>query len=414
MTSGTTYAKKRLSQFKLTDIIHDSRSVGVLLLLCTTISLLITNVPEIGIKYNNFWSTEIPLFHRLHLPHSIGHLINDFLMAFFFFQVGMEIKRESVIGELSSPSRMVLPLVSALSGVILPAAIFLIITKGTIYLNGWAIPTATDIAFSLGILSLLGKAVPFTYKVFLTALAIIDDLCAILIIAFFYGSQPNFMWLLGVAACIVVILLIVKYMKNKFGRFLYIVLGLIMWYFMFQSGIHATFAGVLLSVLLPVNKIPIYEEKLAIPVNFLIIPIFALANTSIFINAAAISTLTSKLSIGIILGLLIGKPVGISLAVYLLSKLRLIKITSRKEWGKFIGVGILAGIGFTMSIFVSALAFSDNPQLLDTAKLSVLLASGLAMVIGFVWLKLATRSSKEEEEEEELNLETDDLKVESD
>ncbi|MDO5522526.1 MAG: Na+/H+ antiporter NhaA [Bacteroidia bacterium] len=400
MTSDTGYAQKRLSRFTLNDFIHDSRSVGVLLLLCTILSLIITNLPAIGTMYNNFWSTEIPLFHSLHLPHNVLHFINDFLMAFFFFQVGMEIKRESIIGELSSPSRMMLPMVSALSGVIFPAIIFLTIAKGTLYQVGWAIPTATDIAFSLGILSLLGKAVPHIFKVFLTALAIIDDLCAILIIAFFYGSQPNYIWLLAVVACIALILLVVKFMKSKFRRPLYLLLGVAMWYCMFQSGIHATFAGVLLSALLPVNRIPVYEKKLSIPVNFFIIPLFALANTSIFINAGAISNLSSKLSLGIILGLLIGKPLGISLAVFLMAKLRLIKMKSRSEWTKFIGVGILAGIGFTMSIFVSTLAFGDNAQLQDTAKLSVLLASGLAMISGFVWLKIVTRNAKEETTDE--------------
>ncbi len=392
--SVTPYAKRRGHHFTLKDFINDSRSVGVLLVLCTLASLVITNLPEIGVKYNAFWEKGLPGFHSLHLPHTVLHFINDALMAFFFFQVGMEIKREAVIGELSSPTRMMLPLFSALSGVIFPAVIFLIATKGTDYQNGWAIPTATDIAFSLGILSLLGRAVPHSFKVFLTALAIIDDLCAILIIAFFYGSHPNLWWLIGVALCVAVIILTVKLFKDKpICRFFYLILGVIMWYCMYQSGIHATFAGVLLSALLPVNKIPTFEKALNVPVNFFIIPIFALANTSIFINAAAIGNLSSSLSLGIIFGLLIGKPLGISLAVYIMTKLRMVKMKGDNGWKTFMGVGILAGIGFTMSIFVSTLAFENNELYRDTAKLSVLIASTLSMIIGYAWLKIVTRKN---------------------
>lgn len=392
MTQDLPSVGAKSSKFTLTDFLHDSRAVGVLLLLCTTASLLITNLPGTGESYNKFWETEIPFLHSIHLPHSILHIINDALMALFFFQVGMEIKRESVVGELSSPSRMMLPTVAALLGVIFPAIIFLTATKGTIYQAGWAIPTATDIAFSLGILSLLGKTVPYSMKIFLTALAIIDDLCAILIIAFFYGSRPDFMWLLGVAACVALIWLVIKYLRNPLSRILYLSLGVVMWYCMYQSGIHATFAGVILSALLPVNKIPVYEKALLFPVNFLIIPLFALANTSILINAQAIANLLSELSIGIILGLLIGKPAGISLAVYLMTKMRIIKLKTRPNWMLYIGVGILAGIGFTMSIFVSMLAFDDK-ALQDTAKLAVLAASALSMIIGYTWLKIVLKKT---------------------
>ena len=392
--TGTTSRK-----LTITDFLHDSRSVGVLLLLCTTASLILTNLPGIGEGYHRFWETEIPFLHSIHLPHSILHLINDALMALFFFQVGMEIKHETVVGELSTPSRMMLPMVAALFGVIFPAIIFLTITKGTIYQSGWAIPAATDIAFSLGILSLLGKAVPHSMKIFLTALAIIDDLCAILIIAFFYGSQPEFMWLLGVAACIILIVLIIRYLRTPLSRFLYLSLGVVMWYCMYQSGIHATFAGVILSALLPVKKIPVYEKALLLPVNFLVIPIFALANTSIFINGSAIANLMSELSIGIILGLLIGKPAGISLAVYLMTRMRIIKLKTQPNWMLFTGVGILAGIGFTMSIFVSMLAFDDK-SLQDTAKLAVLVASTLSMIIGYTWLRTALKKKQAEEREE--------------
>ena len=399
MTQNLHSAEAKKYKFTFTDFIHDSRSVGVLLLLCTAVSLVITNLPEIGITYNAFWEKDIPFLSSFRLPHSPLHIINDALMAFFFFQVGMEIKREAVIGELSSPGRMMLPLAAAMLGVVFPAVIFLITTKGTIYQAGWAIPTATDIAFSLGILSLLGKSVPYSMKIFLTALAIIDDLCAILIIAFFYGDRPEFLWLLGVAGCVILILLIIKYMRNPAARILYLSLGAVMWYCMYQSGIHATFAGVILSILLPINKIPVYEKALVFPVNFLIIPIFALANTSIFINASAIANLMSELSIGIIIGLFIGKPVGITLAVYLMTKARVIKFPTQPNWMQFIGVGILAGIGFTMSIFVSTLAF-DERAMQDTAKLAVLVASTLSMVVGYIWLRMATKNKRRDTKEE--------------
>lgn len=391
--SNISSSTEKRKGFSLSAFIQDSRSVGVLLLICTAASITITNLPAIGLVYEGFWETNIPLLNKLNLPHSPLEIINDFLMVLFFFSVGMEIKREAVVGELSSPSRMTLPVVAALFGVAVPALIFYFITQGTSYTHGWAIPTATDIAFSLGILSLLGKAVPHSMKIFLTALAIIDDLSAILIIALFYGDSPQVPWLLGVAALVVVILLLVKYLPNGFGRALYFILGLTMWYFMFRSGIHATFAGVLLAILLPVSTIKNYEKKLYIPVNFLIIPLFALANTSIFINTAAIANLLTELSLGIFFGLLLGKPLGITLAVFLMIKSRIIRMPSKANFKIFIGIGILAGIGFTMSIFVSMLAF-DSKEMQDTAKLAVLIASITSMIIGYLWLKVATKGKE--------------------
>lgn len=387
--SGRNVNKK----FTIANFINDSRAVGILLLLCTVISIVVTNLPVIGIGYEGFWEMNIPFLEKINLPHSPVHIINDLLMVLFFFSVGMEIKGEVVAGELSSPSRMTLPLVAALFGVVVPALIFTFMNKGTPYIHGWAIPTATDIAFSLGVLSLLGKAVPHSMKIFLTALAIIDDLCAILIIALFYGSSPHFIWLLGVALIVVLILLSIKYLPKSVTKIVFIIGGITMWYFMFRSGIHATFAGVILAILMPTKKLHKYETKLHIPVSFFIIPLFALANTSIFINAAAISNLLTELSLGIIFGLFIGKPLGIALSVFLMIKARIIKLPNRPNWNIFIGIGFLAGIGFTMSIFVSMLAFEDK-ALQDTAKLAVLIASTLSMVVGYLWLKMATKGSK--------------------
>ena len=372
-------------------IIHDNRSLGVLLILCTLISLLLTNMEATGTRYANFWETVIPGFHQLHLPHTFLHFINDALMTLFFFYVAIDIKREATSGELSSPRRMMLPAVAALFGVAAPALIFIIFTGGTNYAQGWAIPTATDIAFTLGIVSLLGKAVPHSMKVFLTALAIIDDLCAILIIAFFYGSSLHIIWRVAVALLGTAIFISNRHLQNKTVTLLMVLLGLGMWYSMYRSGIHASFAGVILAFLLPTQKLDTFERKLIVPVNFIVIPIFALANTSIVISSAAITGLSSPLSIGIILGLFVGKPLGITLAVYLMTQFRLVRLGERINWLQFIGLGFLAGIGFTMSIFVSILAFPDDEMLRDVAKLSVLIASTLAMIVGYLWLKLFSK-----------------------
>lgn len=357
-------------------------------------SIIITNIPSIGMAYEGFWGINIPSLDKLNLPHSPLHIINDLLMVLFFFSVGMEIKREAMVGELSSPSRMTLPLVAALFGVAVPAIIYVLFNKGTPYMNGWAIPSATDIAFSLGVLSLLGKAVPHSMKIFLMALAIIDDLCAILIIAIFYGDSPKIEWLLGVAIIVLVILLAIKYLPKSITKVVFVLGGIAMWYFMYQSGIHATFAGVILAILVPVKKIDRYEHKLHIPVSFFIIPLFALANTSILINASAISNLLTELSLGIIFGLFVGKPLGIALSVFVMIKARIIRLPNKPNWNIFIGIGMLAGIGFTMSIFVSMLAFEDK-AMQDTAKLAVLIASILSMIVGYTWLKVATKGKIE-------------------
>jgi NhaA family Na+:H+ antiporter len=366
-------------------VISDSRSLGVILLLCTFISLILTNISLTGALYTGFWNSEIPWFHHLHLPHTVTHFINDALMTLFFFHVAIDIKREATVGELSTPKRMMFPAISAVFGVVFPVFIFLLFAGQTNYSDGWAIPAATDIAFSLGILSLLGKVVPHSLKVFLTALAIIDDLCAIVIIALFYGSNLQLQWLLLVLLLGVIIFFVNRHLPNKSGTLIMIALGILMWYAMYQSGIHASIAGVILAFLLPADKMTSFETKLHFPVNFLIIPIFALANTSIIISSAAVTGLGSPLSLGIIMGLLLGKPLGITLAVYMMVKLNIIRMGGIR-WAHFIGVGFLAGIGFTMSIFVSNLAFPDNKLFGDIAKLSVLIASGLAMTVGYIWL----------------------------
>lgn len=381
-------------KYSLSNFIHDSRSVGIVLLSFTIISLVLTNIPGLGLGYHNFWENHISFFDGMNLPHTVLHFINDALMAIFFFQVGLEIKREAVVGELSSPSRITLPIVAAICGVVFPALIFSLLNNGTPFINGWAIPTATDIAFSLGVLSLLGKSIPHSLKIFLTALAIIDDLIAILVIALFYASGIILAWIIGVFATAIIIFFVIRYMKNKAGFAILLLLSFVMWYCMYQSGIHSTFAGVILAMMFPVSMIPRMEKALHIPVSFIVLPLFALANTSILISASSIDALTSTLSLGIFFGLLLGKPVGIIIAVFGLTKSRIIKLKGETGWSQFFGVGILAGIGFTMSIFVSTLAFEEK-VVQDIAKLSVLIASFCAMILGYGWLKItAIRKAK--------------------
>lgn len=381
--------KRTKRQFSLKKFTHDSRSVGILLVASTFISLILTNIPAIGNVYHHFWELEIPLLHSIHFPHTLLHIINDALMAVFFFQVGMEIKHEALEGEFSLRRRMILPIVAAVCGVIVPAIIFSLVNIGTPFQKGWAIPTATDIAFSLGILSLLGNAVSHSLKIFLTALAITDDLCAILIIALFYGSRVSLIWLLMAGVCTIALYFIIRKSRATIGRVLTVTGAIALWYCLYRSGIHATFAGVILAMLLPLRKIHIYGKKIHIPVNFVILPLFALANTSILISSASMGNLISTLSLGIFLGLFLGKPIGIMLAVFLLSKSKIIKLSS-SDWVQFMGVGILAGIGFTMSIFVSTLAFTDK-NIQDTAKLAVLMTSTFSMIVGYLWLRMATR-----------------------
>ncbi|MEI2708402.1 MAG: Na+/H+ antiporter NhaA [Chitinophagaceae bacterium] len=378
----------------LKEILHDSRSIGIILLLCTAISLIIANLPSISAGYQNFWehSFDGTTNHHLHigildLPNSFILVINDFLMAFFFFLAGMEIKRELVLGELSSLKKSLLPILAAIGGMLVPAILFSLFNKGdSHHIAGWAIPTATDIAFTLGVASLLGNKVPVALKIFITALAIIDDLGAIIVIALFYGGQIKFMFLLACAIIVAAIYALNK-LKVKFG-IVHIVLGLVLWYCMFNSGIHATVAGVVLAFLIPVNQLSKFELKIHAPVYFLIMPLFALANTAITFPTNIAEALNGNLSWGIIAGLLLGKPIGICLASYFMVHKNYAQLPTKTNWNQMIGASILCGIGFTMSIFIATLAFTSVEEQ-NISKISVLLASAAAMIIGFIWLKFS-------------------------
>jgi NhaA family Na+:H+ antiporter len=365
----------------LLEFIHDSRAVGIMLLICTVVSLVISNT-FIGEYYLNFWNAEVHLGATM--PHTVLHWINDGLMAIFFFQVGMEIKREMVSGELASFKQSVLPIAGAVGGMLVPALIFTLFNSSTEFANGWGVPMATDIAFSLGIASLLSGRVPLALKIFLTALAIIDDLGAIVAIAIFYTSTIKFVFLFSGLGIFVLLLVLTRF-KVKFG-FWNFLLGAALWFCFFNSGVHATIAGVLFAFTIPIKKLDGIEHALHNYVNFLIIPIFALANTAIVIPLGFTEHMTNSLSLGIIAGLLLGKPLGIVLFCWLLVKLKIGQLAEGINWKHMIGLGLLAGIGFTMSIFISMLAFKDSFTQ-DISKMAVMLASVLAIICGYAWFK---------------------------
>lgn len=378
--------------------VNDSRSIGITLLVCTAVSIIAANCGFWSSGYVDGWSASFDgsTEHHAHigflfLPNSPLLVINDGLMALFFFLAGMEIKRELVCGELASIKKSLLPVFGAVGGMLVPALFFALFNKGTSFINGWAIPTATDIAFTLGIASLLGKRVPVALKIFLTALAIIDDLGAIIVIAIFYGGQLQAGYLL-ICLLAVGLLWLLNYQKVSLG-WMHWILGILLWYAMFNSGIHATVAGVVFALMIPVKQLERMELKFHLPVYFIVMPLFALANTAIALPNNSLQALSGSLSWGIIVGLCIGKPLGICSACYLLVKKKWAILPSGTNWYQLAGGSILAGIGFTMSIFIATLAFDDN-SMQDIAKISVLLASLLAMAGGYIWLRFSVTKHK--------------------
>ena len=362
---------------------------GVLLLLCTILSLLIANSGW-GEGYLHFWHTKLDLsFAGLELNYSIEQWINDGLMTIFFLLVGLEIERELYAGELSSFSNAILPVVAAVGGMIIPAAIHYFFNAGTPTESGFGIPMATDIAFALGILALAGNRVPHSLKIFLTALAIIDDIGAILVIAVFYNSGVQLLYL-GISAGILGGLFILSKLRVHHLAF-YIIPGIVLWYCMMKSGIHPTIAGVLLAFAIPFSSndetTPSYKLQnfLHKPVAWAIVPLFALANTGIVLNAGWTSEMTSSNGVGIIAGLVLGKPIGILLFCFLLIKLTKTTLPDYVNWKQLSGAAVLGGIGFTMSIFISNIAFQDATTI-SYAKAAVLIASVIASIIGLAIL----------------------------
>lgn len=378
---------------------NNSQFSGIMLILCVIISLLIAN-SAISENFQRFLDQEIGI-SAFHLEYPVSVWINDGLMAVFFLLVGLEIKREIIEGELSSFKNASLPIVAAIGGMLVPAVIFTIFNLGTQYENGWGIPMATDIAFSLAIISMLGSRIPNSIKIFLAALAIVDDLGAILVIAIFYTDQIHWVYLL-LSLGVTLLLFILNFFKVTKLIF-YIIPGIFLWYFLHHSGIHATIAGVLLAFSIPTNEsdteispLEKLEHTLSVPVSFLIMPIFALANTNITFNATMIGGLTNTLGLGIVCGLVLGKLIGINLFSFLAIKFKLSSLPQNSSWMQMIGVGCLAGIGFTMSIFIALLSFKTEIQIQDEAKFAILVASFLSAFLGYMILKISSKKFSED------------------
>ncbi|MPR35599.1 Na+/H+ antiporter NhaA [Salmonirosea aquatica] len=362
------------------DLAESGRLSGILLLIATVVAMIWANSAG-GESFLSFWEIKVGVPP---LEKTIGHWINDGLMVIFFFFVGLEIKRELLEGELSKLRQALLPGVAALGGAIVPATLYLAFNAGTSAVDGWAIPTATDIAFSLGMLSLLGNRVPFALKVLLTAIAVIDDLIAVLIIAIFYTHEIDTTMLLYAGGTLAILFALNHFKVRRF--IFYLLPGLLLWFFVLKSGVHATIAGVLLAMTIPLDEVDDLEHALYKPVNYLIMPIFALANTGIVLAAGGVAgLLTAPLSLGIISGLFLGKPLGIVLLSFLVVKLGLAELPTGLRWRHIIGLGFTAGIGFTMSIFITSLSFADV-VLQDTAKLAIMVGTLLSGVVGLIWL----------------------------
>ena len=384
--------KQKASKF-FKDFFENEKAGGIVLVLVTILSLLLANSPW-DTDYIGFWAQPMG-------PHTLTEWINDGLMAIFFLLIGLELEREIYQGELSNIRSAALPIFAAVGGMILPASIFLLLNYGTPTQAGAGIPMATDIAFAVGVLSLLGKRVPISLKIFLTALAVIDDLGAIFVIAIFYTNSMAFGSLM-IALGIWVVMLIMNRMKINM-LLPYLILGVVMWYFMLHSGIHATITGVLVAFAIPFgggdsqsisSKLQHFLHK---PVSFIILPLFALANTCIAIDSSSASGVLSTDGAGIFFGLVLGKPLGIWLFSFIGVGLGLCRLPNDLKWKNIVGAGFLGGIGFTMSIFITILAF-DDIHVINNSKIAILLASIVAGTIGFTMLKKNLKSPIKEQE----------------
>ena len=425
----------------LNSFLESQTSGGLVLLICTVIALVVANVPALQ-HLQELWHVEAGIsIGNFKIEMSVMHWINDALMAVFFFVVGLEIKREMLVGELSSVKKATLPIFAALGGMLVPAAIYAIFNHGTPTSNGWGIPMATDIAFAVGVISILGKRCPSALKIFLLALAIVDDLGAIIVLALFYPSHElNFVFM-GLALVVFLILILFNKMKVN-SPYVYMMFGLVLWYFVFRSGIHATIAGVLLAITIPskttINEVRFFvkvkhllekfkengnsevevlenpkqmevihdinEEVDAInplmhrfesalhPIShFLIIPLFALANAGVTLDGSILQMSPMPAVVpGIFFGLLLGKPIGITLFSYISVKTRLAELPGSVPWKQIFAIGMVAGIGFTMSIFVDNLAFSD-PVYLNMGKAAILVISFVSAICGMLAVLLTTK-----------------------
>jgi len=372
------------------EFLESEQAAGVILILCTLTAIVIANSP-FGYAFLDLWHSPIGFeLGDIDLKYSVEHWINDGLMAIFFFLIGLEIERELYVGELSDLKNASLPIFAALGGMAIPALLHFLLNWGTATQGGIGIPMATDIAFALGVLSLLGNRVPLALPIFLTALAIIDDLGAIIMIALFYVHDFSLLYLVLALGIFVGLLICNRLQVHRLS--VYLIPGLVMWYCMLKSGIHATLAGVLLAFAIPFthgdSPSPSYKVQhfLHKPVAFIIMPLFALANTGIVLPGNWADSLLTSNSVGILLGLVLGKPLGIVLCTFLAVKWRVSQLPSEVGWQHIIGAGFLGGIGFTMSIFITLLAF-DNPDLIQSSKIIILLSSLVAGAAGLLILR---------------------------
>lgn len=371
-------------------------AAGIVLAIAALLAMIVANSP-LQESYEHLLHFPIAInFGDFVVKHHLLHWINDGLMAVFFFLVGLELKREMMVGELSNPRNIILPALAAMGGMVFPALIYLMFNyQNPDFAKGWAIPAATDIAFALGVLTLLGSRVPLSLKVFLTSIAIFDDIGAILIIALFYSSGLN-LAALGVAA----LTLAVLFIMNRFNVTrisAYVIIGLVLWVAMLESGIHATIAGVLLAMFIPmtdsanpkISPLKELEHDLHHTVSFLILPVFAFANAGIHFGRAEggfMASLTHPVSLGIIMGLLVGKMLGVMLFSWLGVKLKLANLPQGMNWGQVVGVAALCGIGFTMSLFIGSLAFAGLEIKPFDERLGIVMGSVLAGIIGYFYL----------------------------
>jgi len=370
---------------------------GLVLLVSAMLALFISN-SSFSVYYFEILDKYIFVgINNLGIKLSVIHWINDALMAIFFFFVTLEIKREFIQGELSNLKQALLPIIAAIGGMLVPALFYISVNfESGETLNGWAIPSATDIAFSLGVLSLLGSRVPISLKVFLTALAIIDDLGAIIIIAFFYSGDLNIKYLILLLIIFIFLLILNRFNIKKFLP--YLILGFFLWFFTHESGIHATIAGVLLATAIPHRKkerdfsLLLKIEHLISPyVAFLIMPLFAFANAGVSLEGLTFKSLLSPVPLGIVLGLFVGKQLGVFLFSYISIKIGIAQMPNKSNWLTLYGVGILTRIGFTMSLFVGNLAFVENTQYIDGVKIGVLTGSLLSTLFGFFLILLTAK-----------------------
>lgn len=370
------------------DFVRSEKAGGVLLLACTVLAIAVANSPA-GAFYSDLWE-------EVYLGLSLEHWINDALMAVFFLLVGLELERELYNGELSDWRNALLPIIAALGGAVAPATIHLALNGGTPTQGGAGIPMATDIAFALGILALAGDRVPLSLRIFLTALAVIDDLLAIVVIAVFYTNTLQVAWLLGALAVFAGLVLLNR--LRILALWPYLLGGAAMWWLMLRSGVHPTLAGVMLAFAIPFSPraedvaSPSHrlEHALHRPVAFLVLPLFALANTGLVLAPGWSAGLVSANGLGIIAGLVLGKPLGILAASLLAIRMGWCRWPAALDWRHLLGAGLLGGIGFTMAIFIANLAFSGKPALVDASKMAVLVGSLVAGLAGFTWLRLGT------------------------